>query len=966
MKKIGWILVSVLAGMFVAGSLRAEALVPVGDKPVNVRYSPDNAAVSQQEVPDFQKHISPLFGRLGCNGRACHGSFQGQGGFRLSLFGYDLQEDYKSLASGDQPRIDRETPESSLVLMKPMMLCRHKGGRLISEGTWEHELLLRWLEAGAKPAVNPPLKLEKLEVQPPSIRFSNKEDRVPLKVLAHWKGGAVEDVTPLCRFTSRDTSVARVDKDGLVSIADPGDTHIVVAYDSGVAPVHVLLPYRQSEPSDYIAISTPTEIDRLVLEKQRELGIVPSGVCSDAEFLRRVSLDLTGTLPAPAEVEAFLADSSENKRSNKIDELLERPAYAAWWATRFSDMTGNNAARMLERQATKQFSQQWYDWIRVRVEKNVPYDQIVKGIMLGTSRDPGESYEAYQMRMATYNRKENPADYSSRETLPQYWARLSLRTPDDKAMAVAHNFLGLKIQCAQCHKHPFDTWTQQEFKQFSAFFQSVQSVGTQPDATEIYRDQRAKYRGNQKLENETIKNGELFPWQEVYVAARAGGIGKKKAEKINPAIVKPDEKKPETEKAEAAKPAEAKPEGDKPADANPSDGKPVDPKVAARMKKRMEQAKKRQEAKKNQAQAKPVIPTATLPGGEPVELKPGEDPRAIIVNWMLDRKNPLLARALVNRIWGSHLGVGIVEPIDDLALGNPPGNRPLLDYLTEQFIAHDYDLKWLHREILNSRTYQLSWQTNDTNKHDAKNFSHALPRRMPAEVAYDAVQQAMKSTKNLDGIEEDLKARSILSTNGQNGAGRGGYALMVFGRPQKATNCDCERSGDPSLLQTIYLQNDQELLTALQQSGWMQELQRELAGGATEDEAAVALRDEMKQLNQKLTRFRKQEAQARKKNEEQTAAELQEKQKDVQKQISELQKKLNRQKATAKVPPAKVEADRQVALIREAYLRTLSRPPSEDEVQRCRTHLADGDDFVGNMRDMLWALINTKEFIVNH
>lgn len=1011
MKKNGWILVSIFVGLAAAGDLQAEALVPVGAKAVSVRYAAGGEAAEKGEVPDFQKHISPLFGRLGCNGRACHGSFQGQGGFRLSLFGYDLEEDYKSLTSGEQPRVDKDLPESSLVLQKPMLLCRHKGGKLITEGSWEHELLLRWLEAGAKPSANPPLKLKKLEVQPSEIRFSQKDESVRLKVIAHWKDGTVEDVTPLCRYTSRDTSIAQVDGEGVLTVKDAGDTHIVVAYDSDVTPVSVLLPYRESNPSDYVAVPAPTQIDKLVLAKQQELGILPSGTCDDAEFLRRVSLDLTGTLPAPSEVEAFLADSSEDKRSRKIDELLERPSYAAWWATKFSDMTGNNAARMIERQATRQFSQQWYDWIRVRVEQNVPYDQIVKGIMLGTSRDPGESYEAYQERMSSYNRKKDPVDYATRDNLPQYWARLNMKNPDDKAMSVAHNFLGLKIQCAQCHKHPFDTWTQEEFKQFSEFFKPIQTTGTMPDGKEIYREQREQFKRNQKLEAETINKGDIFPWQEVYIAMN-GGNNKKKQEKTAEEKTKPEQAKATEKKADADNKtdtekksntgkkaddtAKPEPEADtqpaekqakeqkpvakksdekqettesKPADeAKSADEKPVDPKAAARLKKRMEQAKKRQEQKKKQAQAeqKPKGTFATLPGEEPVELKKGEDPRKIIVKWMLDRKNPRLARALVNRVWASHLGVGIVEPVDDLALGNPPSNQPLLDYLTDQLIQHDYDMKWLHREILNSRTYQLSWQTNDTNKHDTRNFSHALPRRLPAEVAYDAVQQALVASKKLEVVDENLDLRSIMSTAGQNAKGRAGYALMVFGRPQKATNCDCERSSEPSLLQTIYLHNDQDLINALQQSPWMQELQKEFAGDAFKDETYTKMQSQMKKLSQSQNKGQKALNQAEKKADQELVDKLKKEQKETQEQISELQKRINRHRANAKIGPESVAMESKDSLIREGYLRTLSRLPSDDELKRCREHLSDGDDFVGNMRDMMWALLNTKEFIVNH
>jgi len=1014
--KMRWIGTLLFVGMTITTAVWAESMGPVSQ-----RYAEGGAARSNGEVPDFQRHISPLFGKLGCNGRACHGSFQGQGGFRLSLFGYDLTEDYKSLTNADSPRIDKEVPESSLVLMKPMLLCRHKGGRLITEGSWEHELLLRWLEEGGKPANNPPQKLVKLEIQPKEIRFSTKQEKAPLKAIAHWKDGTSEDVTPLCRFTSRDTSVAKVDLEGVVTCEEAGDTHIIVAYDNGVTPVPVLLPYRPAQPSDYVAVPTPTEIDRLVLAKQKELGIIPSELCTDAEFLRRVSLDLTGTLPAPSEVEAFLADPSADKRSRKIDELLERPAYAAWWATRFSDMTGNNFAKIIERQASRPLSQQWYDWIRVRVEQNVPYDQIVKGIMLGTSRRPGEDYASYQTRMASYNKKEEPADYSGEPTLPQYWFRQNMRNADDRAMAVAHNFLGMRIQCAQCHKHPFDQWTQEEFKQFSAFFKPIQNVGTMADARQTYRDLRQSFKGNQKLEAEMIAKGETFPWQEVYFAGagQGQGGGKKGKEADKPAPKKAMEAVKKTEPKESGTPAKSEGEpkdekksenvketetssspsdqeddataeksGEKPSQSETVESKDTkneaaaeksegakksaemtpEQKAAAEKKKKQEARKlaRQQQKKQEKGTPKPPVETGTLPGSEPVELKRDQDPRELVVAWMLDRKNPALSRALVNRIWGWHLGVGIVDPVDDLSLGNPPSNEALLNYLTDEFIAHEFDLKWLHREILNSRTYQLSWKTNETNVHDGRNFSHALPRRLPAEVAYDAVQQALKSTKILDEVEEDLKLRSILSTNGQNAAGRANYALMVFGRPVRLTNCDCERSTDPSLLQTIYLHNDQELLKSLGESGWMQELTRNLAGEAATDEVSTDLQKRLNKLNGKLSTANQDLKSARQKKDTEAAAKAKAEQKRLQKEIAELNRKISGQKRLAQIGPDKVSDEMKRNLVRESYLRTLSRPPTDEETTRCVAHLSDGDDFVGNLRDMMWALLNTKEFIVNH
>ena len=202
------------------------------------------------------------------------------------------------------------------------------------------------------------------------------------------------------------------------------------------------------------------------------------------------------------------------------------------------------------------------------------------------------------------------------------------------------------------------------------------------------------------------------------------------------------------------------------------------------------------------------------------------------MNWLRSKKNRFFARAFVNRVWASYFNVGIVNPADDLSLANPPSNAELLDYLADGFVKHGYDMKWLHREIVNSRTYQLSWRPNDTNRLDQHNFSHAVLRRLPAEVAYDAVREATGSDVTVAKMLTDWRDRAIgIPGSGRRAArGASSYALSVFGRSVRQSNCDCDRSNEPSLLQTVFLRNDDEVLAMVgdARDGWVAQIANEL------------------------------------------------------------------------------------------------------------------------------------------
>jgi hypothetical protein len=845
------------AGLTVARLLAWLALavghVVVADEPrplppIDERFA-DAAA---DERPDFRRHVVPLLGRLGCNGRACHGSFQGQGGFQLSLFGYDFKADHDNLLGGDEPRASVADPDASLVLQKPLEEIPHEGGRRFERDSWQHRVLLEWIATGAAPVEPDAPRFVRLEVEPAEIVAARPGERRQLRAVAVWGDGSREDVTPLCRFQSNDDQVATIDESGLVTAVGAGDTHVVAFYDDGVVPVPVLMPVSDLVGSRYPTLPTPTRIDELVAAKLRPLGIVPSPPCDDATFLRRVSLDVAGTLPTPAEVEAFVADQRPDKRSRKVDDLLASPAHAAWWATRFCDWTGNNEQRNQNNGPDNRpvATAAWYEWLRVRLAENVPYDEIVEGIVLAKSRLDGESYDDYCARMSGYQHADPAGSFARQPYLPYFWSRQNFQTAEQRALGFAYTFLGVRIQCAQCHKHPFDEWTKDDFARFQNFFVRVrhgEAPGTKDEAAEMLEklgvDPKARGGNAARDLAKLVREGRTVPYRETYVV-------------------------------EPQKPKPTKP--DRGGDRKGADARRV------------------------------VGRTATVLGGDDVAVDDLSDPRRALMDWMRDEENPYFAKAIVNRVWSAYFNVGIVEPPDDLSLANPPSNAPLLEELATEFRRRGYDLKWLHREIATSRTYQSDWRPNETNRLDERNFSRAVPRRIPAEAVLAAIRLVTAG---------DEEAATLAAANAPSGGGEraaagwgksGQYALMVFGRSTRESNCDCDRSVEPSLLQTVFLRNDRDMLTQIdRKGGWV-------------DQLAARHGDDGKAKKQ------------------------------------------------AAPPAAALAPDDVAAIVRAAYLRTLSRPPLAAEATRAAAHFAEAGSVREATRDLLWALLNTKEFLVNH
>jgi hypothetical protein len=948
---------SPLAATVLSAAEPATGEATATQPPVSARF----AVAEVAEEPDFRRHLVPLMSKQGCNGRACHGSFQGQGNFRLSLFGYDFDLDHSQLTSkeeakADEPRVLTSEPEESLAVLKPLLEVPHKGGRRMEKDTWEYRVWINWIKAGAKNVPANDTRKVTLDVEPKELAFTSADETTQLKVLARWSDGVVEDVTPLCRYTTNDEQLASVSEQGLVTSGDAGDTHIVVTYDNAVVPIPVIRPVSPLSGDSYPEVPTPTEIDRLVVQKWKKLGLVPSAVSDDAEFLRRVSIDMIGTLPTVKEVEAFLADSSADKRARKIDELLERPAYAAWWATRLSDFTGNNQNQLnnLNGLDANRVSQDWHDWLRVRLEKNMPYDELVAGIVLAKSRKPDDTLATYSARMSGHYHPDAKSSYAETEDLTWYWARRNFRQPDDRALSFAYTFLGIRIQCAQCHKHPFDQWSQQDFKEFTGFFKQA-GYGVAPKDRKGYEEMLTALEIDKKKMNggelrrelsKRMKAGETVPFEGVFLAEiKAAPAKGKKADK--------DKKKPQ--------PA--------------------------------------------------PVQTARVLGGEKLDLSGVADVREPLMAWMRSPENPYFARAIVNRVWANYFNVGIVQPTDDLSLANPPSNKPLLDYLAQEFIAHKFDLKWLHRTIANSRVYQLGWKPNETNLNDLKNFSRAVPRRLPAEAAYDAILLATASDSEAERLSAAPGARAVgqpgtatsRNANAEKKSPISNYVLTVFGKSIRDSNCDCDRSNEASLLQKVWIANDGEMLALIdRKDGFVQQVLRGNADQIKEAQKTAAQAKANKKpgkktdksaetlnydnlitlLERRIARLKKKDDKAGVEVATAKLAELKAKRAaEAEKVPAEMTPEDNAaadKPATDKpageapvVAETKPEATSPTVMpieeaVTRAYLRTLGRHPTEQEKALSLAYFHAAANPQEGIRGVVWALLNTKEFIVNH
>lgn len=602
------------AARFECGDIRvstvdaAGTVHPVQDGRTSVRVDYDGlhttteVTVSGQHAVEpvrFHAEVLAILTKQGCNAGSCHGSPHGKNGFHLSLLAYAPEIDAEALIfDGYARRINRLNPDESLLLKKPTLKIPHGGHKRLREGTPPYAILRQWIVEGAGEDGPDEPACTGIELTPRERR----ELRAPhlsqqLAVHARFSDGSNRDVTHLAKFESSHDDVARVDETGLVTGGERGEAAVSVRYLDFIQPFPVTVVH-DGAGFVWTAPAEHNGIDRHVNNKLRQLKFLPSETCPDEDFVRRVFLDVIGLLPTVEETRRFLADSSMDKRSALIDSLLKRPEHARFWAQKAADVMRVNAAAMKDGRAER-FSR----WLAQTIGENMPFDRFTETLLTAA----GDTLE------------QPPANYF-----------VALPTMEDCAEATAQIFMGSRVQCAKCHNHPFENWTQDDYYSLAAVFARVDA---KPARVTIASKGEAK----QPSTGEVMR-----PWGMI---------------------------------------------------------------------------------------EHPVAAT----GGDSI------DRREAFATWLTAAENPYFARVEVNRIWSHLFGRGIVEPVDDFRLSNPPANGELLDFLAAEFVHSGYDRQHILRTILNCQTYQRSAVPAAGSETEEHWFSHARIRLLSAEQLHDAI-----------------------------------------------------------------------------------------------------------------------------------------------------------------------------------------------------------------------------------
>jgi hypothetical protein len=620
-------------------------------------------SVTQAAEPSFVNDIVPIFTKSGCANSNCHGSIRGQAGFKLSLFGYEPELDYQAITKdSDGRRIDRKNPEQSLILRKPTFAIPHGGGERFKVGSLEYDAILEWIQSGAKYDNQGAPRLTKLRVTPEEILLTGLDSRAKLSVTGDYTDGATADLTRKVQYTPNDESVVEVTPAGEVVPRRAGETAIMVR-TLGKAVAVRLAVVTQAPVANYPEVPRNNFIDEFVFSKLKKLNIVPSPLSSDYEFLRRVYLDTIGVLPTLEETNRFIESHDPQKRAKLIDELLQRPEYADVWATKFADLFRVG----LLQQGTKG-SRLIYNYLRKSVRDDKPYNQF-----------------ATELLTASGNLDSQP--------LANFWWVTEVAEPETYATNISQVFLGVRLECARCHNHPFEKWTQDDFWGFAGFFARM---GVKKDT---YQNDESQF--DVKLEGEVIN--------------------------------------PKTKTAVMAKYLDG-----------PTEAERLD-----------------------------------------------QDIRDKLAAWITAPENPWFSRAIVNRIVKHYMGRGLVEPVDDFRVTNPPSNQGLLDALAHDFVSNGFSMRHTIRLILNSRAYQLSSEPNETNRDDQINYSKYYLKRLMAEQLVDSITEVTGVPEKYSGFPLGTRAMSIPR-------GAPSYFLSTFGRP-RTREVICERDTLPAITQTMHL-----------------------------------------------------------------------------------------------------------------------------------------------------------------
>jgi hypothetical protein len=692
---------------------------------------------------DFIHEVAPIFSRMGCNNTNCHGSLNGQKGFKLSLFGYDPEADYHAVveASGGR-RINRGDPENSLILLKPTFSVPHGGGHILKKdpSSYEYAMLLNWVRAGTpRSAPNTP-RLVGMDVYPSDFSVLKASGgRQHIVVVGHYSDGSQEDITRRVRYTSSNEEAAAVNLEGEVEAKANGQTTIVVRTLGLVAALQVGVTLNPPVPET--TLQPANFIDQLVFQKLAQMNIEVSSEATDPEFLRRVYLDVIGLVPPPDEARRFLGDPSPDKRAKLIDRLLESREFADFWGMKWAELMASNVFTVNDGTAYLQ------DWMRDAFAANKPYDQFVREILTakGSTWDNGA-------------------------------ANFFSRPAEDLTTLSATAFLGISIECARCHDHPFGIWKRDDFIGMTAFFAQMRGKGRRPPPVEAIH---------------------YVSFDQEY-------------------------RHPDT---------------------------------------------------------KQVVRPRFLNGTEPA-IRPMEDRRKVLADWMTSPENPWFARATVNRFWRQLMGKGLVEPVDDFRPTNPPADPALLNALARDFVEHHYDVRYLLRTILNSKTYQLSSIPKPANRDDEIDYSRYYMRRLTAEQMLDSVVE-------ITGVPEKFLAYypGVRAVNLADGGVPSSF-LDMYDRPKRDA-AKCERNENVSLRQAMNM----------------------MAGDT---------------VNQKIRSDRG----------------------NLAKMIAE------------------GRTDDQIT--EHFYLASLSRYPTPREKDVCRTAIGKASSRRAGLENVVWALLDSNEFLYNH
>lgn len=722
--------------------------------PVDAKHIGENLPIN------FTNQVVPVFTKLGCNSGGCHGKASGQNGFKLSLLGFEPEMDYMTLVKESRGRrLFPSSPDQSLFLLKAVGAMPHGGGRKMEPGSEEYKIVRRWIAAGMPFGSETDPTVAKISVYP-EHRILGRNTNQQFAVYAHYTDGTVEDITRRAQYESNDAEIATVDGNAIVQTQKlSGEAAIMARYQGQVAVFRATVPL--GVPTPNWTFATQTLVDQHTSKKWKELGLVPSDLASDEVFIRRISLDLTGSLPTPTQIQAFLADTNPKKRDVLIDRLLESPSYAYYFANKWADIL-RVKRRGEQQRAAGTFA--FHSWIREAIAADMPYSEFVRSVLAANGSETM-----------------NP---------PTVWYK-ELEKPENFADDTAQVFLGLRMACANCHHHPYEKWSQDDYWGLAAFFGRLGRKQVQQPGFDQQRGQISEQLIYTKATNE-VRN------------KRTG----------KPAVVKP------------------------------LDGAPMEPSAE-------------------------------------------DDPRQLLVDWMVNPKNPFFARAVANRYWAHFFGRGIVDPLDDMRVTNPPSNPELLDALAKHFVESGFSFKTLIRTIVKSRTYQLSALPNDFNKHDKQAYARYYPKRLSAEVLLDAVNQVTDSPNTFNGLPRDRNApaRAIQLPDESFSS----YFLDVFGRPSRSSACECERVSEANLAQALHLLNSDE-------------------------------------IQQKITRGN-------------ARADL-----------------------LSRADDKRPEAEK----IEELFLWALGRKPTATDLQAALAHIAKHEKSKKTAyENLLWALLNTKEFIFN-